>query len=206
MALLPPSGELRSHIVANLAGFRRQGALPLAEGLRHAAVTVCVLEDAGRGPYTIVIKRGAYGRNPGQWALPGGRLEEGEDAVTAALRELAEEASIQEAEVAGLLDDFVTDSGFVITPVVAFGGRQRPRRDPREVASVHRVPLERFMAPGVPRWRIDEEGRSLLQMPLGPSIVIHAPTGAILWQFAEVALKGRDLRVAGVAQPRWTRR
>ncbi|SFK76538.1 hypothetical protein SAMN05216275_13489 [Streptosporangium canum] len=43
-------------------------------------------------------------------------------------------------------------------------------------------------------------------MPLGPSIVIHAPTGAILWQFAEVALKGRDLRVAGVAQPHWTRR
>ena len=32
-------------------------------------------------------------------------------------------------------------------------------------------------------------------MPLGPSIVIHAPTGAILWQFAEVALQGRELRV-----------
>jgi hypothetical protein len=29
-------------------------------------------------------------------------------------------------EVAGLLDDFVTDSGFVITPVVTFGGRQQP--------------------------------------------------------------------------------
>ncbi|SFK76559.1 hypothetical protein SAMN05216275_13490 [Streptosporangium canum] len=69
--------ELRSRVTANLAGFRRQGALPLAEGLRHAAVTVCVLEDDERGPYTIVIKRGAHGRNPGQWALPGGRLADG---------------------------------------------------------------------------------------------------------------------------------
>ncbi|SNT58630.1 ADP-ribose pyrophosphatase YjhB, NUDIX family [Streptosporangium subroseum] len=203
---LPPFDELRPRIVANLAAFPRQGALPLADGLRHAAVTVCVLEDEEGRPYTIVIRRAAHGRNAGQWALPGGRLDEGEDALAAALRELDEEASVRGVEVAGLLDDFVTDSGFVITPVVAFGGRQRPRRDPYEVASIHRVPLERFLAPGVPRWRIDEEGRSLLQMPLGPSIVIHAPTGAILWQFAEVALKGRDLRVAGVAQPHWTRR
>ncbi|MEV4083853.1 CoA pyrophosphatase, partial [Nonomuraea fuscirosea] len=72
--------------------------------------------------------------------------------------------------------------------------------DPREVASVHAVPVERFLAPGVPRWKGE-----LLQMPLGPSIVIHAPTGAILWQFAEVALRGREQRVFDVAQPHWTR-
>ncbi|MFI6512666.1 MULTISPECIES: NUDIX hydrolase [Streptosporangium] len=203
---LPGYDELRPRIAANLSAFRRRSALPLTEGLRHAAVTVCVLQDGAGRPYTIVIRRSAHGRNAGQWALPGGRLDDGEDALAAAERELEEEVSVRGVEVAGVLDDFVTDSGFVITPVVAFGGRQRPRGDPYEVASVHRVPLERFLAPGVPRWRIDEEGRSLLQMPLGPSIVIHAPTGAILWQFAEVALKGRDLRVAGVAQPHWTRR
>lgn len=203
---LPGYDELRPRIAANLSAFRRRGALPLTEGLRHAAVTVCVLQDEADRPYTVVIRRSAHGRNAGQWALPGGRLDEGEDALAAAERELEEEVSLRGVEVAGVLDDFVTDSGFVITPVVAFGGRQQPRGDPYEVASVHPVPLERFLAPGVPRWRIDEEGRSLLQMCLGPSIVIHAPTGAILWQFAEVALRGRDLRVAGVAQPHWTRR
>ncbi|MEV4175496.1 CoA pyrophosphatase [Nonomuraea sp. NPDC049709] len=197
--MLSPIDELRAQITARLAAFDRR-QVPPAGGVRRAAVTVCVLEDAERSPYVVVIRRAARGRNPGQWALPGGRADDGEQPVEAALRELAEETGITGVEVAGLLDDFVTDSGFVITPVVAFGGHQEPVPDPREVASVHAVPLERFLAPGVPRWRGD-----LLQMPLGPSIVIHAPTGAILWQFAEVALRGREQRVFDVAQPHWTR-
>ncbi|MEU0569157.1 CoA pyrophosphatase [Nonomuraea sp. NPDC005983] len=182
-----------------MAAFDRRAAAA-AEGIRRAAVTVCVLEDSERRPYTVLIQRAPRGRNAGQWALPGGRLDDGERPLEAALRELAEEVAVTGVDVVGLLDDFVTDSGFVITPVVAFGGRQQPVGDPREVASVHAVPLERFLAPGVPRWR-----NGLLQMPLGPSIVVHAPTGAILWQFAEVALRGRELRVLDVAQPGWTR-
>lgn len=197
--MLPPIDALREQVTSRLSVFDRR-QVPPAGGVRRAAVTVCVLEDAGGGPYVIVIKRAARGRNPGQWALPGGRADDGEQPVAAALRELAEETGVTGVEVAGLLDDFVTDSGFVITPVVAFGGRQEPVPDPREVASVHAVPLERFLAPGVPRWK-----GKLLQMPLGPSIVIHAPTGAILWQFAEVALRGREQRVFDVAQPHWTR-
>lgn len=197
--MLPPIDRLRERVTANLTAFERR-EVPPAQGVRRAAVTLCVLEDAERAPYTILIRRAPHGRNPGQWALPGGRLDDGEGPVAAALRELDEETAVRGVEVAGLLDDFVTDSGFVITPVVAFGGRQEPVADPREVASVHAVPLERFLAPGVPRWR-----RGLLQMPLGPSIVIHAPTGAILWQFAEVGLRGRELRVFDVAQPHWTR-
>ncbi|WP_214323907.1 NUDIX hydrolase [Nonomuraea sediminis] len=197
--MLPPPERLREVVTANLAAFPVRRA-PVSDGLRRAAVTVCVLEDPHGLPYTILIKRAPRGRNAGQWALPGGRLDDGEEPVQAALRELAEETSVRDVRVAGLLDDFVTDSGFVITPVVAFGGAQRPVADPREVASVHAVTLERFLAPGVPRWR-----GGLLQMPLGPGIVVHAPTGAILWQFAEVALRGRELRVLDVEQPRWTR-
>ncbi|GAA4507868.1 MULTISPECIES: NUDIX hydrolase [Nonomuraea] len=197
--MLPPIDELRDLVTARLRAFDRR-EVPPADGIRRAAVTVCVLEDERRDPYTIVIRRAPHGRNPGQWALPGGRLDDGETPVEAALRELQEETSVGGVTVAGLLDDFVTDSGFVITPVVAFGGSQRPVADPREVASVHDVPLEWLLAPGVPRWRGE-----LLQLPLGPSIVIHAPTGAILWQFAEVALRGREQRVFDVAQPHWTR-
>ena len=50
------------------------------------------------------------------------------------------------------------------------------------------------------------DGRPLLQMPLRHDMVIHAPTGAILLQFREVALRGRELRIADLAQPEWTRR
>lgn len=196
--MLPPFDELPDLITANLTAFDRRRVTP-AEGVRRAAVTVRVLEDAERTPYTVLIRRASHGRNPGQWALPGGRLDDGEEPVEAALREPAEEVAVRGVRVAGLLDDFVTDSGFVIMPV-AFDGRQEPVGDPREVASVHAVPLERFVAPGVPRWH-----DGLLQMPLGPGITIHAPTGAILWQFAEVALRGRELRVFDVAQPHWTR-
>lgn len=196
---LLPFDRLKAQVTANLARFPRM-SVPVVDGLRAAAVAVCVLRDGDRPPYTIVIRRAARGRNAGQWALPGGRLDEGEHATDGALRELAEETAVTGMEVAGALDDYVTDSGFVITPVVAFGGPADPRPDAREVASIHRVPLDRLLAPGVPRWN-----HGLLQMPLGPEIVIHAPTGAILWQFAEVALSGRELRVSGVSQPHWTR-
>ena len=97
-------------------------------------------------------------------------------------------------------------SDFVITPVVVLAPPgARPVRDPREIASLHHVALERLLAPGVPRWLEAPGGGRLLQMPLRQDMVIHAPTGAILLQFAEVGLRGRDTRVADLLQPDWTK-
>jgi len=50
------------------------------------------------------------------------------------------------------------------------------------------------------------DGTSLLQMKLRHDMVIHAPTGALLYQFREVALLGRATRVGDLVQPGWTRR
>lgn len=190
---------------ANLAAFSRV-APPTSDVRRRAGVALTVFEHRGE-PCVLVIKRAFGGRNAGQWALPGGRVEEGETAVEAALRELHEEAGLQasSAEVAGVLDDFVTGSGFVITPVVVVLDRPtRPRRDPVEVHSLHPVPLHRLLDDAVPRWRTAADGSPLLQMPLRHDMVIHAPTGAILWQFRQVALLGVHTRVGNVAQPVWT--
>ena len=188
----------------NLAAFPRRAADP---GARRAAVAVCVLGCDTDDPRLLIVKRVARGRNAGQWALPGGRTEPGESAVEAALRELEEETGAAGGSVAGLLDDFVTDSGFCITPVVVLAADgTRPRRAPAEVASLHVVPLAALLAGDVPRWREQPGAPPLLQMKLRHDMVIHPPTGALLYQFREVALLGRPTRVAGLAQPEWTRR
>lgn len=198
------AGALVPAIRRNLAGFAAHRA-PDDDVRRRAAVTVTVLPHRGL-PHVLVIKR-SWGRNAGQWAMPGGRVDPGESAMAAALRELHEETAIEasEGDVAGTLDDFVTDSGFAITPFVVVLDRPvRPRRDPHEVHSLHPVPMERLLHEGVPRWQT-RGGSRLLQMPLRHDMVVHAPTGAILWQFREVALLGRHTRVHDVAQPVWTR-
>lgn len=188
-----------------LAAFPRVAADPT--GRRAAGVAICIVDDHTE-PHVLLIKRAPRGRNAGQWALPGGRLESGEDAVTAALRETVEEIDVvaDPSAVLGLLDDFVADSGFVITPVVLhLPGSVRPRPNPAEVQSVHRIPLRRLESDDLPRWAQLPDGRPLLQMPLRSDIVVHAPTGAILWQFREVVLLGRQTRVADLAQPEFTR-
>jgi 8-oxo-dGTP pyrophosphatase MutT (NUDIX family) len=189
-------------IRANLAAFDRVVAPD--DGLRRAAVAVTLLD----GARVLIAKRVPRGLNAGQWALPGGKLDPGEDAVAAALRELHEEAGLDlpPTAVAGLLDDLVTDSGFCITPVVvAAPPGARPVRNPAELASLHPIPLASLEAEHVPRWARTPDGRPLLQMPLRHDMVIHAPTGAILLQFREVALRGKPLRIDDLAQPAWTR-
>jgi 8-oxo-dGTP pyrophosphatase MutT (NUDIX family) len=196
--------ELERRIRANLAAFDRRAA-PDDPALRRAAVAVTVLD----GERVLILKRVARGLNAGQWALPGGKLDRGEDAVAGALRELREEAGVDvaPAAVAGRLDDLVTDSGFAITPIVVLAPPgARPIRNPHEVASLHPVGLANLLADHVPRWASTADGRPLLQMPLRHDMVIHAPTGAILLQFREVALRVRTLRIADLVQPEWTRR
>jgi 8-oxo-dGTP pyrophosphatase MutT (NUDIX family) len=195
---------LERTIRANLAAFDRRAAAD-DPALRRAAVAVTVLD----GNRVLVAKRVAGGLNARQWALPGGKLDPGEDAVAGALREPHEEAGLALApdRVAGLLDDLATGSGFVITPVVVLAPPgARPTRNPDELAALHEVPLANLLGDHVPRWATTADGRPLLQMPLRHDMVIHAPTGAILLQFREVALRGRELRIADLVQPDWTHR
>jgi len=196
---------LRARASANLAGFERRAAAP--DGRRPAAVAVVVLSDEqGRACFLLTRRAASLRAHARQWALPGGRLDPGETAAAAALRELEEELGLRlpPAAVLGLLDDYPTRSGFVITPVVMWGGRDvEPAPNPAEVASVYRVPLADLDAPDVPRLvSIPESDRPVIQVPILSSLV-HAPTAAVLYQFREVVVHGRPTRVDHFEQPVW---
>jgi 8-oxo-dGTP pyrophosphatase MutT (NUDIX family) len=197
---------LRQRVEQNLERFTRRGGQ--AEGLRPAAVALVLTADdtgeAGEACFVLTRRAPKLRRHAGQWALPGGRLDPGETPVQAALRELHEEVGLDlpAGSTLGLLDDYATRSGFAITPVVMWGGPSCTLvPDKTEVAEVYRVPLRDLDHPSVPRLRsIPESDRPVISISLlGANI--HAPTAAILYQLREVAIWGRDTRVAHYEQP-----
>ncbi len=200
MAARSPA-EDRAAIAANLARFRRAGAS--GAGLTAASVAICVVF---RGDVrSLLITRRAPGlrSHAGQWALPGGGRDAGESAQDAARRELREETGVQvgPGDVLGMLDDYVTRSGYLITPVVVWGGPVSPAMSgpASEVAQIHVIPLADLdVAPRL--LRIPESSSPVIQLPL-LGRYLHAPTAAIIYQFCQVALHGRAVRVAHFEQP-----
>jgi 8-oxo-dGTP pyrophosphatase MutT (NUDIX family) len=163
---------------------------------------------AGGAALLLCRRPATMRRHAGQWAFPGGRLDAGETALDAALRELDEELGLRLGpdRVVGWLDDYATRSGFVITPIVVWGG-DRPALEPNpdEVQAVYRIGLQALDAAEPRLIATAESNRPILQIPLGNDL-IHAPTGAMLLQFRQVALRGRSgERVDGYEEPLFAR-
>ena len=164
---------------------------------------------AGGASFILCRRPSGMNRHARQWALPGGRLDPGESALDAALREVDEEIGLEldESSVVGWLDDYPTRSGYVITPVVLWGGADPDLTpSPHEVLAMYRIGLH-ALRDGEPREvTIPESDRPVIQVPLGRDL-IHAPTGAVLYQFRQVALLGKiGTRVDHLEQPvfAWT--
>jgi 8-oxo-dGTP pyrophosphatase MutT (NUDIX family) len=196
----------RRNMAERCAAFARLPASDPVPTLKRAAVAIVLVDadDAQSGTALLLTLRAAGLRtHRGQWALPGGRCDEGETSIEAALRELHEELGLEPGpdDVLGLLDDYPTRSGYLITPVVvwaATGAVMSP--NPAEVASVHRIALDEIeQADAFDFVAIPESSRRVIRFRHAGQF-IHAPTAALIYQFREV-LAGRDTRVAGLEQP-----
>ena len=232
--------ELRTLVSRNLASLdvryagllpsnedpSKEGVLGRQEGQTKAAAVALIIVELGFGanlsglpnytnwqrePAIILTRRSLTLRShPGQWALPGGRIDPGETTEQAARREAKEEIDMDLTAqcLIGKLDDFTTRSGFIMRPLVFWGGKaDNLQANPDEVAAIHRIPISELMRADAPMLDHDEiandpSSSPVLRMPIGDSW-IAAPTAAILYQFREVCILGRQTRVAHFDQPRF---
>jgi 8-oxo-dGTP pyrophosphatase MutT (NUDIX family) len=142
---------------------------------RAAAVLVAVV-SRDWGPSVLLTQRTAQlSSHAGQIAFPGGRIEPQDGTpVAAALREAHEEVGLDahHVDVLGMLPDYRTGTGFIVTPVVALVDPAHSLRlDPNEVQEAFEVPLAFLMDPANHQRRIYRWGdaeRSFFAMPWRP--------------------------------------
>jgi 8-oxo-dGTP pyrophosphatase MutT (NUDIX family) len=194
---------LRQAVTDRVEGFSAQNQS--GEGLKHAAVgLVMVATEEGEGAIILTRRSSKLRAHKGQWALPGGRIDEGETPIEAVLRETHEEIDLHlpPENVIGLLDDYQTRSGYLITPVVVWAGvGAAMQANPDEVESIHLVSFSELNRPDSPVFLdIPESDRPVIRLLVEENFV-HAPTAAVMYQFREVCLHGRHTRVDHFEQP-----
>ncbi len=146
---LEPVDGWRPDLTAHRSDFDlNPKAARTVKDLRPAAVLIPVIARPEGATVLLTRRADTLARHTGQIAFPGGRLDPGETAVQAALREADEEVALEPkaVEVLGLSDAYETGTGFLVTPVI--GWLERPpvtTPSPDEVAEVFETPWDFLM-------------------------------------------------------------
>ena len=174
------------------------GDLPAAlERLRPrrlvpAAVLVPIVERAEGLTVLFTVRAPDLRHHAGQVSFPGGRLDPGDPGpLAAALRESEEEVGLAAGlvDVAGYLPNYMTITGYSVTPVVGFVAPAfQPRPDAKEVSEAFEVPLDVLLDPGSMQLRHKRfMGVRLpfFEMPWGEHLIWGA-TAAMLVNFRDI--------------------
>lgn len=169
--------------------------------LRAAAVLIPIIAHEDGATVLMTRRSDTLASHTGQIAFPGGRLDPGETAVQAALREAWEEVALDPGavEVLGLGDAYETGTGFLVTPVIGWLNRaQETRPSPDEVAEVFEVPWD-FLIDGANHRRdyYDPETgprRWYWAMPFGERYIWGVTAGIV--RALRVRLYGEDVLAA----------
>ncbi|MEM8749498.1 MAG: CoA pyrophosphatase [Pseudomonadota bacterium] len=115
---------------------------------KPAAVLFAVLDYQSHATVLLTQRSSALSSHSGQIAFPGGKIDDGETAEQAALREAEEEVGLDRSsvEVLGTLGPYFSGSGYVISPVLGIvRGRPQLTISPDEVDEAFEVPLQFLM-------------------------------------------------------------
>jgi 8-oxo-dGTP pyrophosphatase MutT (NUDIX family) len=168
-----------------------EAAMARPGGLREAAVLVPIVWHDAAPSILLTLRSAHLAAHAGQVAFPGGRIERGETAEAAALREAAEEVGLDPRlpEVAGQLPHHLTGTGYRVTPIVAFLAPPLTLTpDPGEVAAIFEMPLATLLDPAAPqRQRAEWRGRMREYWVWPhPEHLIWGATAAMLMSLARV--------------------
>jgi 8-oxo-dGTP pyrophosphatase MutT (NUDIX family) len=112
--------RLRAAIAAPAAADLLPGDLLEARPSGVPAAVLVAITDRPRPGVIFTVRREHLRTHAGQVAFPGGRIDPGEDAVAAALREAREEIALDPGQVTvlGTGDTYCTVTNYLVTPVI----------------------------------------------------------------------------------------
>lgn len=164
-----------------------------------AAVLIPIIEADNQLQVLFTIRSQHLSKHAGQISFPGGRIEPTDaDTTSAALRESFEEIGLQShhASVLGALNQYVTSTGFNVTPIVALVENIFvPQCNQNEVSTTLTIPLSFLMNPANYELQTREEQnqqRSFYSITYETHLIWGA-TAAILFGLYETLLSSHQL-------------